>query len=151
MQCASAKTNSASSNRANPHRLTNDINLKTEPAKPHGLAGSFISANELRRGKFDSNASIAYIHPMSTTLTIRNLAEPVKQKLRLRAATNGRSMEAEAREILSAAVLETSVTPPRTPEEMRARLEALAGTWKKQTGGKSTDEIMKELRGDDDD
>ncbi|WP_052573860.1 hypothetical protein [Haloferula sp. BvORR071] len=86
---------------------------------------------------------------MSTTLTIRNLAEPVKQQLRLRAASNGRSMEAEAREILSAAVLESRVSPPRTPEEMRERLKAVTGIWKSRTAGKTTDEMMRELRSDD--
>ena len=86
---------------------------------------------------------------MSTTLTIRNLAEPVKQKLRLRAASNGRSMEAEAREILSTAVQETGITPPRTPEEMRERLKAFTGVWKDRTDGKTTDELMRELRDDD--
>ena len=35
------------------------------------------------------------------TLTIRNLDETVKRRLQLRAALNGRSMEAEAREVLS--------------------------------------------------
>jgi plasmid stability protein len=34
------------------------------------------------------------------TITIRNLDETVKRKLQVRAALNGRSMEAEAREIL---------------------------------------------------
>jgi plasmid stability protein len=38
------------------------------------------------------------------TLTIRNLDENVKRKLQIRAAINGRSMEAEARAILTAAV-----------------------------------------------
>lgn len=37
-------------------------------------------------------------------LTIRNLDDDVKAKLRIRAAHNGRSMEAEAREILAEAV-----------------------------------------------
>ena len=35
------------------------------------------------------------------TITIRNLDETVKRKLQVRAALNGRSMEAEAREVLS--------------------------------------------------
>ena len=35
------------------------------------------------------------------TLTIRNLDETVKRKLQVRAALNGRSMEAEVRELLS--------------------------------------------------
>ena len=51
---------------------------------------------------------------MSTTLTIRNLSEPVKQKLRIQAARHGRSMEAEAREILSRAVEDPKPSPPRT-------------------------------------
>lgn len=37
-------------------------------------------------------------------ITIRQLSEQVKQKLRVRAAARGRSMEAEAREILVHAV-----------------------------------------------
>ena len=45
---------------------------------------------------------------MSTTLTIRNLEEPVKQKLRMRAASHGRSMEAEARDILTSAISNAS-------------------------------------------
>ena len=49
---------------------------------------------------------------MSTTLTIRNLAEPVKQKLRMQAASHGRSMEAEAREILTQAVTMGSAKAP---------------------------------------
>lgn len=38
------------------------------------------------------------------TLTIRNLPDRVRDKLRLRAAGNGRSMEAEARALLEAGV-----------------------------------------------
>ena len=38
------------------------------------------------------------------SITIRNLDEGVKSKLRVRAATNGRSMEEEARTILREAV-----------------------------------------------
>ncbi|MCC6433991.1 MAG: plasmid stabilization protein [Acidimicrobiales bacterium] len=38
------------------------------------------------------------------TLTIRNLDDKVRDRLRVQAAENGRSMEAEAREILSAAI-----------------------------------------------
>lgn len=87
---------------------------------------------------------------MSTTLTIRNLDEGVKQKLRLRAASHQRSMEAEAREILAAALSsQDKITPPSSPEEMRERLRAVSGIWKDHMGGKTTDEIMHELRGDD--
>lgn len=41
---------------------------------------------------------------MTTSLTIRRLDERVKERLRVRAARNGRSMEEEARLILSQAV-----------------------------------------------
>lgn len=41
------------------------------------------------------------------TLTIRNLDENVKRRLQLRAALNGRSMEAEARQALSELVMRT--------------------------------------------
>jgi plasmid stability protein len=41
------------------------------------------------------------------SLVIRDLDEDVKTKLRIRAAENGRSMEAEARAILAAAVAGT--------------------------------------------
>lgn len=42
-----------------------------------------------------------------TAITIRKLPPEVKQRLRLRAAANGRSMEAEARSILVAALDQT--------------------------------------------
>ena len=38
------------------------------------------------------------------SITVRNLDDDVKQRLRVRAAVNGRSMEAEAREILKSAL-----------------------------------------------
>jgi antitoxin FitA len=39
-----------------------------------------------------------------STLTVRNLDDDLKTQLRVRAARNGRSMEAEAREILRASL-----------------------------------------------
>jgi plasmid stability protein len=42
------------------------------------------------------------------TLTIRNLDEKVKRRLQVRAAINGRSMEAEARELLSGSIQNSS-------------------------------------------
>lgn len=89
---------------------------------------------------------------MSTTLTIRNLDEGVKLKLRLRAASNQRSMEAEAREILAATFADELSTPAEKEaaiSERRKRIEAVVGIWKDRMEGKSTDEIMRELRGDD--
>lgn len=43
------------------------------------------------------------------TLTLRGVPDEVKEKLRVRAARNGRSMEAEAR-----AIIEAAVTKPPT-------------------------------------
>ena len=48
---------------------------------------------------------------MNTTLTIRNLEEPVKQLLRMQAANHKRSMEAEARDILTRAVTQSTSSP----------------------------------------
>ena len=43
------------------------------------------------------------------TLTIRQLDESIKKKLRMRAAVHNRSMEAEVREILRTATLERDI------------------------------------------
>ncbi len=42
-----------------------------------------------------------------------------------------------------------AIQPPRSKEELRERLLAVTGIWKDRYEGKSTDEWMKELRGDD--
>ena len=59
-------------------------------------------------------------------LSIRNLDDDVKQRLRVRAAENGRSMEAEVREILTEALREPE--PPSDPfEYLRERFAAIGG------------------------
>lgn len=61
------------------------------------------------------------------TITIRNIDEGLKQRLRVRAAQHGRSMEDEARDILRASL---SVEAPHLPslvESIRARIEPLGG------------------------
>ncbi len=83
---------------------------------------------------------------MSTSLSIRNIDESVKQRLRLQAAGNQRSMEAEAREILARGVAGAGLEAPTTKGEMRRRLDALTGIWK---GRGSTDELMRLTRGED--
>lgn len=67
------------------------------------------------------------------TLTIRNLPEEVHRALRLRAAANGRSVEAEVRGLLAAAV----ATPPqagareeRRDFEAEDKLPSAIGLWK---------------------
>ena len=62
------------------------------------------------------------------TLTIRNLDPAVKERLRIRAAEQGRSMEAEARRILQTALAEP-LHPARHNlyERIHARFAALGG------------------------
>ena len=60
------------------------------------------------------------------SITIRNLDDEVKTRLRVRAADNGRSMEEEARSILRYAVGRKK--PPRNlASVIRARIEPLGG------------------------
>ena len=62
------------------------------------------------------------------TLTIRNVDAAVKERLRLRAARHGRSMEAEARTILSEAVAGDHDQPePNLVEAIRRRFAPLGG------------------------
>lgn len=94
---------------------------------------------------------------MTTTLTIRNLEEPVKQKLRIRAANHGRSMEAEARDILKSAISEASnvatqldrqkASPTRSDgaPKNKGKFDHVVGIWK---GRMSTQEIMQLTRGE---
>ena len=60
------------------------------------------------------------------TMTIRNLDDQLKQRLRGRAATHGRSMEDEALDILRTA-LATQPSAPSLIEAIRARVDPLGG------------------------
>ncbi|WP_378144921.1 hypothetical protein ACFJGV_15710 [Cnuibacter sp. UC19_7] len=60
------------------------------------------------------------------TITVRDLDESTRDALRIRAARNGRSMEAEVREILNAAVsAHADADPPRTVGELFERIHEL--------------------------
>jgi plasmid stability protein len=59
------------------------------------------------------------------TLTIRNLDDPLKNRLRLRAAARNRSMEEEARQILRAALEEPTAPAQDLGTRIRARFSAL--------------------------
>jgi len=60
-------------------------------------------------------------------ITIRNLDDQVKARLRVRAAQYGRSMEEEARQILRS-VLSEEVPPQRNlAESIRRKVEAVGG------------------------
>ena len=59
------------------------------------------------------------------TLTIRNLDERIKRDLRVRAATRGRSMEEEARQILRTALSESAPATVNLAERIRRRFAKL--------------------------
>jgi plasmid stability protein len=61
------------------------------------------------------------------SITIRNLEDGLKRKLRVRAAQHGRSMEDEARNILRAALAEKSASPTNLYDAIRRRIEPLGG------------------------
>lgn len=80
------------------------------------------------------------------TLTIRNLDDEVKKKLRLRAARHNRSMEAEARAILAkAAQAFVDDELPASPEVYLRKMEKARALWK---GDTTTDDVMKLTRGE---
>jgi len=76
--------------------------------------------------------------------------EAVEQKLRVLAANHGRTMEAEAREILISAVRakEQETTAATAPPALSAKgkFDHMIGIWE---GRGTTDELMRELRGED--
>lgn len=121
------------------------------PASTTSLPHLKTLRSRLELPRVDSQATLFYPACMSTTLTIPDLDEAVEQKLQALAVSHGRSLQAEAREILATAVKITQIVkpridPPRTPEEMRERLGTLTGIWE---GKGSTEEMMRELRGED--
>ncbi|HSV58168.1 MAG TPA: plasmid stabilization protein [Variovorax sp.] len=59
------------------------------------------------------------------TLTIRNLDDSLKSRLRLRAAVRNRSMEEEARQILRTALQEPAKPTPDLASRIRARFAPL--------------------------
>ncbi len=61
------------------------------------------------------------------TVTIRNLDEKTKAKLRVRAAQHGWSMEEEARTLLRTALQEDTVTAGNLADAIRARFRRLGG------------------------
>jgi antitoxin FitA len=63
----------------------------------------------------------------SSTLTVRNLDDAVKGRLRVRAAENGRSMEAEARAILRDTLLGPGASEARLGSRIHERFAGLRG------------------------
>ena len=61
------------------------------------------------------------------SLTIRNLDDPLKARLRIQAAVHGRSMEEEARTILRAALSREPAEPGNLAEAIQARFAPYGG------------------------
>ncbi len=62
-----------------------------------------------------------------SSITIRNLEESVKHRLRMRAARHGRSMEEEARHILRAALAQKTERSTNLFETIRRRIAPIEG------------------------
>jgi plasmid stability protein len=63
----------------------------------------------------------------ATTMTIRNMDEQIKTRLRVQAAIHGRSMEDEARDILRAALSTEPARGASLVKAIRARVAPLGG------------------------
>lgn len=61
------------------------------------------------------------------SIIIRNLEEATKRKLKIRAATNGRSMEQEAREILKSVLARAAKKQTNLAERVREIFSPLGG------------------------
>jgi plasmid stability protein len=61
------------------------------------------------------------------SMTIRDLDDRLKQRLRIQAARNNRSMEEEARAILKAALVGDTSSARSLYKSIRARIEPLGG------------------------
>ena len=61
------------------------------------------------------------------SITIRNIEEGLKSRLRMRAASHGRSMEDEARDILRSALNSESARRGNLAASIRARFAPLGG------------------------
>ena len=79
------------------------------------------------------------------TLTIRNLPDDVRDKLRVRAAQNGRSMEAEARDMLVKACPPEADVAQLTAQERVERAQAIVRPYLKP-GVSLVDELLAERR-----
>ena len=85
------------------------------------------NAEDIRGRDIIDGSAINDYNGVVASITIRRLGDETKRRLRLRAASHGRSMEEEAREILRAAVCADPSPRPDLAAAIRARLEPLGG------------------------
>jgi antitoxin FitA len=75
----------------------------------------------------DYDAFMPVNRPGGSTLMIRKVDASLKERLRVRAARNGRSMEAELRQILTDALAKERGSEPNLAEAIRRRFAPLGG------------------------
>jgi plasmid stability protein len=75
----------------------------------------------------DYNDCSAIIEAPMASITIRNLDDDLKKRLRIRAAEHGRSMEDEARQILRDRLYEKSGSGADILRQIRAIVEPIGG------------------------
>ena len=94
----------------------------------NGLGGSAarLALNWERMGSCAIIDCSAIIEIMAS-ITIRNLEETTKRKLKVRAAMHGHSMEQEAREILKGALSSAPKKPVNLADAIRRRFAPLGG------------------------
>ena len=80
------------------------------------------------------------------SLTVRNLAESTKRKLKIRAAENGRSMEQEVREILKTALQQKPVQKAKTGADLVRRIREIF----EPLGGVNLEPLPREPMGEPD-
>ncbi|MGC2473583.1 MAG: hypothetical protein WA485_04560 [Candidatus Sulfotelmatobacter sp.] len=85
-----------------------------------------LEDSRLSTGYYAINDCTAIIDGMAS-ITIRNLDESTKRKLKVRAATNGRSMEQEAREILKSVLARPSKKQTNLADRIRDIFSPLGG------------------------
>jgi plasmid stability protein len=122
------------------HALERPLQRHRVHAEQHSAAAGVTCPNGKRhpperyRAFFDFNEIIDYNEIMQTgdtpmsSITIRNLDPSIKERLRVRAAERGHSMEAEARRILQTALSASGRAPGRNLyERIHARFAPLGG------------------------
>jgi plasmid stability protein len=70
--------------------------------------------------------TVTILEAVVASITIRNLDDDLKRRLRMRAAEHGHSMEEEAREILRQAVTRV-IAPKNLGQAIHARFAAIGG------------------------
>jgi antitoxin FitA len=101
---------------------TKDADSGGDGGQASGLVNSLLVLTSMinMQSLMDEVAALA-------SMTIRNIDERLKMRLRVRAASHGRSMEDEARDILRAALSTETAQPSNLFDAIRARVAPVGG------------------------